>query len=64
MGDHESTPDSSLMQGFKAPEIDAEAYKAIDSYEAEGPGQVTFEAGSTVHVLDKMEDGECMHSYG
>ncbi len=49
------------MQGFKAPEIDAEAYKAIDSYEAEGPGQISFEAGSTVHVLDKMEDGECMY---
>ena len=48
------------MKGFKTPEIDAQEYKAIDSYEAEGPGQVSFEAGSIVHVLDKMEDGACV----
>ena len=43
---------------FKVPEIEAEEYRAIDSYEAEGPGQVSFEEGSTIHVLDKMEDGK------
>ena len=39
-------------------EIDAEAYRAIDSYEAQGPGQVSFKAGEVITVLDKMEDGE------
>ncbi len=58
VGDHDAALTDSLRKGFKAPEIVAEEYKAIDSFEAEGPGQVSFEAGSSVHVLDKMEDGK------
>ncbi len=59
MGDHDTAiGGSSLVKGFKAPEIAVEEYKAIDAFDAEGPGQVSFEAGSSVHVLDKMEDGE------
>ena len=46
-------------KGFNVPEIDAEDYKAIDSYEALGEGQVSFEEGDTIQVLDKMEDGAC-----
>ena len=55
----ESQPNSQVAtpKGFNAPEIDAEEYKAIDLYEAEGEGQVSFEAGQTIQVLDKMEDG-------
>lgn len=34
-----------------------EAYRAIDSYQADGPGQVSFDTGETIHVLDKLEDG-------
>ncbi len=57
-----STPANSLT-GFMAPEIDAEAYIAIDSYQADGPGQVSFELGDTIHVLDKLEDGMCVCGY-
>eukprot|EP00731_Ephydatia_muelleri_P003337 Em0001g3337a len=39
-------------------EIDAETYRAIDSYQAQGPGQVSFKAGELITVLDKMEDGD------
>ena len=45
------------MKGFTVPEIDVEEYKAIDSYQADGPGQVSFEVGDIIHVLDKLEDG-------
>ena len=55
----ETQPNSAVAtpKGFHVPEIDAEEYKAIDFYEAEGAGQVSFEAGQTIQVLDKMEDG-------
>ncbi len=43
---------------FQTPEIIAEEYKAIDSYQSDGPGQISFEVGQTIHVLDKLEDGE------
>lgn len=60
MGDNSasepSTPGDSL-RNFVAPEIKAEAYRAIDSYQANGAGQVSFEIGDTIHVLDKLEDG-------
>ena len=36
----------------------AEEYKAIDAYKADGPGQVSFKVGDTIHVLDKLEDGK------
>lgn len=52
-----STLESSLRK-FVAPKIRAEAYRAIDSYQANGPGQVSFEIGDTIHVLDKLEDGK------
>ena len=54
-----STPASSInsIKNFVSPEIRAEAYHAIDSYQADGPGQVSFEIGDTIHVLDKLEDG-------
>ena len=49
-----------LMQesGFHVPEIMAEEYKAIENYKADGPGQVSFEEGDIIHVLDKLEDGK------
>lgn len=54
-----NTPASSIdsTKKFISPEIKAEAYRAIDSYQADGPGQVSFEIGDTIHVLDKLEDG-------
>lgn len=54
-----STPASSIdsIKNFVAPEIKVEAYRAIDSYQADGPGQVSFDTGETIHVLDKLEDG-------
>lgn len=45
-------------KSFGVPALEVEEYKAIDSYEAEGPGQVSFEEGDTITVVDKMEDGE------
>ena len=68
MGDPalEPTTLESSLRKFVAPEITAEAYRAIDSYQATGAGQVSFEIGDTIHVLDKLEDGtlnlqeECM----
>lgn len=47
----------SPLTSFQTPEIEAEEYQAIDSYQADGPGQLSFEAGETIHVLDKLEDG-------
>ena len=44
--------------GFHVPEIMAEEYKAIENYKADGPGQVSFEEGDIIHVLDKLEDGK------
>jgi hypothetical protein len=37
--------------------IEFQEYKAIDSYEAQGDGQVSFEEGDIIQVLDKIEDG-------
>lgn len=39
-------------------EVEGETYKAIATYEAQGPGQVSFKTGDVITVLDKMEDGE------
>ena len=33
---------------------------AIDSYEAQGPGQINFEEGEIITVLDKLEDGKTL----
>eukprot|EP00731_Ephydatia_muelleri_P023476 Em0015g1059a len=38
-------------------EVEGETYKAIATYEAQGPGQVSFKTGDVITVLDKMEDG-------
>ena len=46
-----------MESGSPDPEITAEEYVAIVSYQAEGPGQVSFEEGDRIHVLDKLEDG-------
>ena len=48
----------SQRSSFRTPEIVAEEYKAIDAYKADGPGQVSFKVGDTIHVLDKLEDGK------
>ena len=40
------------------PEITAEEYKAIEDYEADGPGQVSFKEGDIIQVMDKLEDGK------
>ena len=42
---------------FASPEVEIKVYRAIRSYQADGPGQVSFEVGDTVHVVDKLEDG-------
>ena len=39
-------------------ELEAQEYVAIDSYEASGPGQINFNEGEVITVLDKIEDGE------
>lgn len=41
-------------------EIEAQEYMAIDSYEAQGPGQINFEEGEIITVLDKLEDGKTL----
>lgn len=51
---HNSTP---AERKFIVPEIEFQEYKAIDSYEAQGDGQVSFEEGDIIQVLDKIEDG-------
>ena len=51
-----SLPVSSISEFF-VPEIEVENYQAIDSYKADGPGQISFEAGDTIQVVDKLEDG-------
>ena len=38
-------------------EVTGEGYIAIESYQANGPGQIRFEEGEKVHVLEKLEDG-------
>ena len=54
-----TTPKSAVGEnGFQVPEIMAEEYKSIQNYEADGPGQVSFEEGDIIHVLDKLEDGK------
>ena len=60
VGDNSPTTPNSAVEdkGFHVPEIMAEEYKAIENYESDGPGQVSFEEGDTIHVLDKLEDGE------
>ena len=60
MGDNTPTTPSSRgsEKGFSVPEIMAEEYKAIETYEADGPGQVSFEEDDIIHVLDKLEDGK------
>ncbi len=44
--------------GFSVPALEVEEYKAIDSYEAKGPGQISFEEGDIITVVDKIEDGK------
>jgi hypothetical protein len=39
-------------------EVTAEEYVTIESYQADGPGQVSFKEGENVHVLEKLEDGK------
>ena len=59
VGDNTPTTPKSGMEdgGFHVPEIMAEEYKAIENYKADGPGQVSFDEGDIIHVLDKLEDG-------
>ena len=40
-------------------EVTTEEYITIESYQADGPGQVSFKDGEKAHVLDKLEDGRC-----
>lgn len=49
------TSESGIEEGD--PEVSAEEYKAIENYEADGPGQVSFKEGDIIHVQDKLEDG-------
>lgn len=50
--------DPSGSRNTTSPIIEAQDYIAIDSYETQGPGQMSFEEGEIITVLDKMEDGE------
>ena len=43
--------------GLEEEEVTAEEYVTIESYQADGPGQVSFKEGENVHVLEKLEDG-------
>ena len=56
--DSESTPSSSSSTSPVSLEIEAQEYMAIDSYAAQGPGQINFEEGEIITVLDKLEDGK------
>lgn len=47
-----------LPDAVQEVEVEVETYNAIETYEAQGPGQVSFKAGDIITVLDKMEDGE------
>lgn len=38
-------------------ELEAQDYRAIDSYTATESGQISFEQDEIITVLDKMEDG-------
>ena len=38
-------------------EMPTEEYVAIDTFTAEGPGQVNFQEGDTIQVLEKLEEG-------
>lgn len=61
LDDHEAEMSGSRSVSrntFKVPKIDVEEYRAIDSYEADGAGQISLQEGCTIHVLDKMEDGK------
>jgi hypothetical protein len=52
------SPDSEISHSpISSPEIEAQEYVTIDSYDAQGPGQISFEEGEIITVLDKMEDG-------
>ena len=42
-------------------EVTAEEYITIESYQADGPGQVSFKEGEKVHVLEKLEDGNIIN---
>ncbi|XP_011402812.1 PREDICTED: neutrophil cytosol factor 1-like [Amphimedon queenslandica] len=55
--DPESTPSSSSSTSPVSLEIEAQEYMAIDAYKAQGPGQINFEEGEIITVLDKLEDG-------
>ncbi len=49
--------DSSSRESSPGIELEAQDYKAIDSYTAIEPGQISFEQDDVITVLDKMEDG-------
>ena len=54
--DHD--PEEVIAEVYHDPEeVIAEVYIAIESYQAGGPGQISFKEGEKVHVLDKEEDG-------
>ena len=44
-----SSPDRDEVS--KSPVIDAQEYIAIDSYEAQGPGQISFEEAEVITVF-------------
>ena len=48
--------------GLEEEEVTAEEYVTIESYQADGPGQVSFKEGENVHVLEKLEDGKILQT--
>ena len=48
--------------GLEEEEVMAEEYVTIESYQADGPGQVSFKEGENVHVLEKLEDGKILQT--
>ena len=53
----ESVSGSSSRESSPGIELEAQDFKAIDSYTAVEPGQISFEQDDIITVLDKMEDG-------
>ena len=47
----------SLFHG-QTSQVKGEPYVTLIPYKADDPGQISFEAGETLYVLNKLEDGK------
>lgn len=46
------------------PPTKGESHKAVMAYQASGPGQISFEVGETLNVLDKLKNGMTIMNLG